>query len=186
MILTLDCFFLQRMTLSENALICSQCYHFLKNIENFKAKCIDVQKKLLHNNIHLNNTSQSNNDITSNSAYSSKGINTDSKISHYFESVGPSVLNRPKESPPTSILKNLQHSSIMNSTYPLPKKVKTQKNQTIEVIEINDNEVELKIAEESESEDDEDDIFIEESDDEVIIKEEIKEDNPRYVSFTIK
>lgn len=178
------------MTLTKDALICLQCYYFLKNIEKFRAKCIEVQKKLM--NYSCTNLFSDSETRQENYTYSSKGINKDAKISHTFVPVRTTEVNRSKSQiPDDAITNNKKESpcSNFNSANISPKKIKFQtmleSNPTIEVIEINDNEVELKIAENCDTGGDEaDDIFTEEDDEDVvIIKEEIEESNPRYVFF---
>ncbi|CAH1117558.1 unnamed protein product [Phaedon cochleariae] len=42
--------------ITKDSIICTQCYYFLKNIENFKQKCIDNQKMLINHNVFLHPT----------------------------------------------------------------------------------------------------------------------------------
>lgn len=76
-----------------------------------------------------------------------------------------------------------QHSSCLNSKQSPKTSKSTSKRetiQTIEVIEINDHEVELKIAESTDIAGEEaDDVFVEGCDDHPVVKMEVEEENPR-------
>lgn len=178
------------MTLTNEDLICLQCYYFLKNVERFRAKCIEVQKKLV--NYNCSNLYSGSENRQENYTYSSSGINKGDEISHTYVPARSTEVNRGRsETPDISTTNNKKRSPSLNSysSTVSPKKVKFQtklrRNPSIEVIEINDNEVELKIAENCETGGEEaDDIFIEEGEEDVVIvKEEIQDVNPRYVLF---
>lgn len=181
------------MTLTKDSLICLQCYYFLKNIERFRAKCIEVQKKLI--NYNCSNLCSGSDSWRENYVYSSKGINKGDEISHTYVPVRSTEVNRSRSETPDCTTTNNKERSPSLSSYSSnasPKKVKVQtkleRSPSIEVIEINDNEVELKIAENCETGGEEaDDIFTEEADEDVVIvkEEEIQDVNPRYVVFIV-
>lgn len=68
------------MTLTDNALICSQCYYFLKNIETFRTRSIEVQKKLVSYNMGF---CMNLSDLPcSNYMYSTQGTGKDGRTRH--------------------------------------------------------------------------------------------------------
>lgn len=122
----------------------------------------------------------------SNSMYGLHYSNKDDRTTHTLVTVRP-IEEKFAKDPTTDqpMTQNETHAMFKRAKVTSPIPVKSQKKKervpSIELIEINDNEVELKIAKTDTMCEEVDDIFTEVNDDDVILlKEETEEENPRY------
>ncbi|KAG5891058.1 hypothetical protein JTB14_005695 [Gonioctena quinquepunctata] len=186
--------------LSKNTIICTQCYYFLKNIENFKLKCIENQNTLLNYNslahtstpfphpqqkvqlVQIHPSSQQNLDTE---RVAAREVNVNS-LQEFNLSPQTSITIIPaKETPPNNIPK--QQISIKEQKSKSYKKTKFSNQPSAEfedVIDISDGELELNDKTKlyySESSYEEDDIFEEKPTSITIVKNEPEpEINPSF------
>ncbi|XP_074029949.1 uncharacterized protein [Leptinotarsa decemlineata] len=169
-------------SISADSIVCTQCYYFLKNIENFKHKCIENQKKLTNLNVYAHSSSQ---EFQLNSQTYITIIPRGESSLTCGEKQKSDIINEPKltsvvESPKDA--EQEQRSNIKskskNSSFSKP-----SSSNLRDFIEISDSDVELNDKTKfgySESSCDEDDVFEEKPAITIVKNEPEMEINPSF------